>query len=273
MYFETSDGVKLHYIDIEPKEAESDVTIIFVPGWAYSCQVFEKQMEYFGKIYRTIAFDPRGHGKSEAKEGIITFEQMARDLMALMDHLSVEKAVLVGWSYGAYATWGIIREGAKDRILGLVQIDQPPVCMGKKEPDESGRIPWVEYETGDDVRIMHAMNIKENYRKGVENFTRKSAFCKAVDDEEIMKICDMANMEHPHALLEMASGLTCDYSKEAGEVKTLMFVREQWADTAVAYMQANYPDTTVSVFGGHMMFYEFADRFNLLVKDFVEDLK
>lgn len=272
MFFETLDGVKLYYIDIKPEEIKSNVAIIFVPGWAYSCRVFEKQLEYFGKIYRTITFDPRGHGNSEAKEGTITFEQMAKDLEALMDYLSVEKAVLVGWSYGAYATWGIIREGVKDRVLGLVQIDQPPMCMGKKEPNENGKSSWIEYEVEEYDRIMHILSVKENYRNGVENFTRKSAFYENVSDEEIMKICNMADMEHELALMEMASGMTCDFSKEAGEVKTLMFVREQWADTAIPYMQNNYPDTSVCILGGHMMFYEFADKFNVVVKDFVEKL-
>ncbi|MBO2945525.1 alpha/beta hydrolase [Paenibacillus sp. F411] len=54
--------------------------------------------------YRFIVPDLRGHGKSDAPMGPYTIEQMADDVLMLMDELEVPKAVLLGHSLGGYIT-------------------------------------------------------------------------------------------------------------------------------------------------------------------------
>lgn len=50
--------------------------------------------------YRVIRFDARGHGRSEAPVGRYSFETLARDAVALMDHVGVSKAAYIGLSMG-----------------------------------------------------------------------------------------------------------------------------------------------------------------------------
>jgi pimeloyl-ACP methyl ester carboxylesterase len=50
--------------------------------------------------YQAIAMDSRGHGRSTFDQRPITYELMASDVLALMDHLGIEQADLVGWSDG-----------------------------------------------------------------------------------------------------------------------------------------------------------------------------
>ena len=59
-YFQTSDGVTLHYL-----EAGSGPTIVFVPGWTMPAEIWEHQLRYFSDAFRVVALDPRGQGLSE----------------------------------------------------------------------------------------------------------------------------------------------------------------------------------------------------------------
>jgi pimeloyl-ACP methyl ester carboxylesterase len=51
--------------------------------------------------YRVVTYDLRGHGRSDAPPAGYTTGDMVRDLAALLDALGIEKATLVGHSWGA----------------------------------------------------------------------------------------------------------------------------------------------------------------------------
>lgn len=51
--------------------------------------------------YRVILIDSRGHGRSTRTSQRYTYELMASDVVAVMDHLRLQKAAVVGWSDGA----------------------------------------------------------------------------------------------------------------------------------------------------------------------------
>jgi len=93
------------------------------------------QVDYFSKNYRCIVADSRGHGKSGLNTSRLTYEQMARDWAALMDHLKLDSALVVGWSDGG--------------ILGLLLAIHHPrkvkmlAIMGANlQPDTSAVYPW-----------------------------------------------------------------------------------------------------------------------------------
>jgi pimeloyl-ACP methyl ester carboxylesterase len=50
--------------------------------------------------YRVIAFDLRGHGKSDKPHDARAYDGLAADVIALLDHLGIERAHLVGYSLG-----------------------------------------------------------------------------------------------------------------------------------------------------------------------------
>src|SRR5215472_5079639 len=60
--------------------------------------------------YRVI--DSRGHGRSTRDEQPYTYESMASDVLAVMDHLQLEKAAFVGWSDGACTALVLARNAA-----------------------------------------------------------------------------------------------------------------------------------------------------------------
>ncbi len=51
--------------------------------------------------HRVVTIDSRGHGRSTRDDRPYSYELMASDVAAVMDHLSLDRAALVGWSDGA----------------------------------------------------------------------------------------------------------------------------------------------------------------------------
>lgn len=50
--------------------------------------------------FRVIAIDSRGQGRSTTGKAAITYDQMAADVIAVLDKLAIKRASVVGWSDG-----------------------------------------------------------------------------------------------------------------------------------------------------------------------------
>ena len=74
--------------------------LILVPSTAYSSDVWKPSQMPLAHSLNLILFDPRGCGRSVAMQEVFTIEQMAVDIVALMDHLETPSAHLLGHSMG-----------------------------------------------------------------------------------------------------------------------------------------------------------------------------
>ncbi len=63
-------------------------------------QTWHAFMQQYGKEYRIIAPDQRGHGLSDKPVSRYTAEEMAEDAAALLDYLNIERVILAGHSMG-----------------------------------------------------------------------------------------------------------------------------------------------------------------------------
>ncbi|BEU27518.1 alpha/beta hydrolase [Paraburkholderia sp. 22B1P] len=97
--FKSHDGVELYY-----EESGSGSPIVFVHEFAGDYRTWEPQMRYFSRGFRCITFSARGYPPSEIPDDPEKYGQdIARaDVIALMDHLDIQIAHLVGHSMGAY---------------------------------------------------------------------------------------------------------------------------------------------------------------------------
>ena len=77
--------------------------------------------------YRLVSLDWRGFGESDIVGEITTMDVLAGDVVALMDHLGIEKAVLCGLSLGGYVAFACLRQYAP-RIAGLILADTRPAA-------------------------------------------------------------------------------------------------------------------------------------------------
>lgn len=71
------------------------------------------------KGYRVIAMDSRGHGRSTMGDRPLSYWTMADDVRAVLDHLGIAKAAIVGWSDGA-DTGLVLAHDTPDRVAALV---------------------------------------------------------------------------------------------------------------------------------------------------------
>jgi 3-oxoadipate enol-lactonase len=74
--------------------------LVLVCGLGADLQVWRLQVAELGKAYRVITLDNRGAGRSSAPDEPYSITQMAGDLAALLDHLEVPAANVLGWSMG-----------------------------------------------------------------------------------------------------------------------------------------------------------------------------
>ena len=84
------------------KEQGNGIPLIFSHGLAGNV---DQAQELVGTVpgFRLILYDNRGHGKTRDPGNIanLNFQTMADDLLALLDHLGIEQAVIGGVSMGA----------------------------------------------------------------------------------------------------------------------------------------------------------------------------
>lgn len=82
----------------------------------------------FGKApagYRLIAPDLRGHGRSTGAGPTYSFKQSAIDMVALLDHLQVDRVKVIGLSGGGITALHLATI-APSRVVALIAISAPP---------------------------------------------------------------------------------------------------------------------------------------------------
>ncbi len=97
----TDDGIRLYY-----EEAGSGEAIIFVHEFAGDYRSWEAQMRFFTRRHRCVTYSARGYTRSDVPEdGPLYSQDRARDdILAVLDHLELERAHIVGLSMGGAAT-------------------------------------------------------------------------------------------------------------------------------------------------------------------------
>lgn len=75
--------------------------LVLIPSTAFSADVWKPyQVPGLSKSLNLITHDPRGCGRSTVKQEVYTIDQMANDVVALLDHLGIRSAHVLGHSMG-----------------------------------------------------------------------------------------------------------------------------------------------------------------------------
>ncbi|MEW2086596.1 alpha/beta fold hydrolase [Streptomyces sp. NPDC005283] len=95
------DGATLTYDDEGARDGDG-VPLVFIHGWTANRHRWDHQMTHFAPKRRVIRLDLRGHGESDGSAR--TIEELAGDVVALLDHLEVDRFIPVGHSMGGMIT-------------------------------------------------------------------------------------------------------------------------------------------------------------------------
>ncbi len=161
------DGIKLYH-----EEVGAGVPILFIHEFAGDYRAWEPQVGHFGRRRRCIVYSARGYPGSDVPEAPASYSQdIARDdARAVLDHLGIGKAHIVGLSMGGFATlhFGM---AYPDRALSLTICG----CGYGAEPDTREEFRALSLEVAANFEQLGAVNFASEYGSGAgrENFMRK----------------------------------------------------------------------------------------------------
>lgn len=99
--------------------ADNSPVLVLSGSLGTTTAVWDAQIPAFAAHYRVLRIDHPGHGDSPVPTARITVEGIARDLLALLDELGIERADFCGLSLGGMVgQW--LGANAPDRVGGLV---------------------------------------------------------------------------------------------------------------------------------------------------------
>lgn len=88
-------GITMVFDEVGAGEA-----ILLIHGQPFNRSMWDDQKEMLAKNYRLIIPDLRGYGETGQGKDIILLDELALDLLHLLDHLSIKKAVVISLSMG-----------------------------------------------------------------------------------------------------------------------------------------------------------------------------
>ncbi|MGN8159622.1 alpha/beta fold hydrolase [Salinisphaera sp. SWV1] len=206
--------------------------LVFSHGLLMDHEMFEPQLEAFGLICRCIAWDERAHGQTAGDDvAPFSYYDSAGDLVALLDYLGIERAVLVGMSQGGYLSLRCALTHPQ-RVEALVLIDtqarveEPAKLAGYEQMLDVWTRQGLPDSIADDIAdiiLGPAWHGAEQWKakwRGWQSHNLKQAFRTLIDRDDISR--DIARIEVPALVIhgEADQAITLDRAEDmAGHLR------------------------------------------------------
>ncbi len=125
-----TNGIEMNYELSKEKDAP---VVVLSHSLACSMVMWQPQLEVLESHFRVLRYDMRGHGKSEANEGAYTLEQLAADVIGLLDALELDRVHFVGLSIGGMIGQCLALNYA-DRLQTLALCDTAAIIPEEAKP-------------------------------------------------------------------------------------------------------------------------------------------
>jgi len=106
----------LHFSDVGPRTAPA---VVLLHSLATHSGLWAFQVPAWSVHFRVISIDLPGHGRSTVPAGHVSLAGMAREVVAVLDHLHIAKAALVGLSLGGMVAQAVVL-GHAHRVAAMV---------------------------------------------------------------------------------------------------------------------------------------------------------
>ena len=128
--------IDLHYTDHGDGQP-----VVLIHGWPLSGRSWEAQVPALVEAgYRVITYDRRGFGQSSQPWHGYEYDTFAADLAALMDHLDLRDAVLIGFSMGGGEVVRYLGRYGADRVSKAVLASAVPPYLYKADDNPDGGV-------------------------------------------------------------------------------------------------------------------------------------
>ncbi|MEE8443613.1 MAG: alpha/beta hydrolase [Dehalococcoidia bacterium] len=111
-------GLGMHFLDW----GGSGSPIVALHGMASSCHWYDLVIPHLRDTFRFVALDQRAHGKTDQPSTGYDWATLAGDVVGALDHLRIERAVVIGHSWGASVALNVAALHP-ERVAALVMID------------------------------------------------------------------------------------------------------------------------------------------------------
>jgi 3-oxoadipate enol-lactonase len=262
----TINGIKIHYVDTGNPDA---LPVVLIHGMTFDHRSWNPQIEFLKENYRVIAYDMRGHGKTDVGDGQYTYKMFADDIIALLDHLKIDEAVFCGLSMGGAIAIRAF-EMHPERVKALV------LCDTRSEADSNETKYWRE----NSIEL-----IKQN---GLELFADE--FIKATFAPKSIKehrgavklirntILSSSPLGICGVLLAQAARTDMTHVLPEINVSTLIMIGENDNFTSLAsskIMNEGISSSELKIISkaGHVSNLENVDKFNEYLREFLEEIQ
>ncbi|TVR11359.1 MAG: alpha/beta hydrolase [Salinarimonadaceae bacterium] len=264
-------GVRLHVRRTGRREGRP---IVFLHGWSQHHLCWSRQLTGpLAQEFDLVAFDLRGHGASEAPDGLAHYadgDLWAADLHAVIAGLGLEKPVLVAWSYGGLVVADYLRVHG-DSAIGGVNFVAASLVIGKDYIGDYTGATFIEHAArgmskdqakaiAGMIAFAHACAVKPLPRSEIERMIASSMLTRP----DVRRAMSSRDADYRPVL--KALGKPCLFTQ--GEADTIIMPRMTQESAAIA------ADARLSWYPGvgHMPFLEEAERFDAELAEFARSL-
>ncbi len=265
----TVNGMRMFY-----REAGSDqgVPLILIHGWPLNSKLYKHNITALAsENCHVYAIDLRGFGKSDMgtmgnpKE--MRISQYANDVLAFMDEMGIEKAIIAGMSMGGPITFAMYQQ-APDRFMGMLLIDTvaadaPPfekhLWFGWAQFIDQKGVGVIPKFAMDEMLTVHARMNKPELVNTVEEIMKEASRKGAIAGAYAL-----AYRPNFRPLLSSIS------------VPTLILVGTQdtiYPPAFSKYMHKHIPNSTLALIenGSHASVVEEAEQYNKVINQWLEE--
>ena len=136
LQFAEVNGIRMGFYEAGPTTDRPPVVLCH--GWPEIAFSWRYQIKALaGAGIRVIAPDQRGYGATDRPEPVEAYdlEHLTGDLVGLLDHLKIDKAIFVGHDWGGFVIWQMALRH-RDRVAGVVGVNTPHIPRTPIDPIE-----------------------------------------------------------------------------------------------------------------------------------------
>ena len=248
--------------------------LVLIPGFGAGLWIWFKQVAELAKSFRVIAYDPRGLARSSGaggSSGFASMGQLAEDLEALLRALQIERAHIVGASFGGFVAQEFaLRYPEMTKTLSLC-------CTSY---GGAGHVP-PSAETLAALASTKGLNTGERVRANLLlAFSPEYVASEREEIEQVIALREANFVPEEVYLHQLQAAMAFDASARVREIKAPTLVITGDEDIIVpsensSNLAARIPHAELQIIegGSHTFFIEKAGEFNRAVSEFIVRVK
>jgi len=244
---------------------EGKIPVVFLHGFPFDKSMWKGQLDSLKASHRTIACDIRGFGKSTDENSLLSIDLFGEDLIAFMDKLNIEKAIVCGLSMGGFIALNAVKR-FPERFEALILCDTQ--CIADTAEVKENRHKAIEQINQDGTA--------EFNEKFIKNVFHPNSLTNKTELVENLSSIVFANSKEiiTAGLIALAERSETCSSLSAIGISTLIICGREDAVTPLAqskFMHEQIKDSSLKIIdnAGHVSNLEQPEEFNKCLLDFL----